>query len=745
MNVKRSMAPTCLTAFIIVILGWTTPGLSAREYFVSQDGSDAGPGTDAEPFRTIQKAAWVVQPGDVCTILPGRYREMVTMRHAGTVGQPVVFRAARPGTVVIDGTAPITGAWSQHAPGIFKTTHHQSVYQLFHDRRMMIQARWPNVKFDQLLERDASYRKPQTLTRDTITDVELARAEMDFTGARMELRASREISAWKTNLQHQAGSDILKYPPLPPGTVLSYASGPWVGQRYYLYGLLNMLDSPGEWFHDVAKGTLYLMTLDGNAPTPGTVRTTVRSHGVYAQRLNYITLQGLTFFGCTAQLDECNGTVVEDCDFWFPSTGRILGTSRNGFHPVTFLTGNDVTVRGCSLAYAQGAGFFVRGSRNVVEDCLVHDIDWSGKGNNAGIRIDALWFNVSRPGTSAGNSVVRHCTVYNSGNKCIETHNQPSNRIEYCHAFNGGMLAGDVAIIHTGRRTIEGTSIHHNWVHDNHGLEFVIGIRGDDQTRGLSVHHNVIFDINGQGIIAKGDRNHIFNNTIFNVWRRGMPVRSDILAFSEPEPNLDGQQRDLLPRQNAQSLIVNNANRLAVGSRHLINGRPVKPGGKQASNYETNDVGQQLVDPAKFDFRPKRGSPLIDRGQVISGITDGHKGSSPDVGAYEFGAEPWKPGIRWSQAKLNRHYDLVRRFGWPGSKTGSPASLVAALAAPGTHPKSLLKDDPFFADAESTRGRSDFTPSNKKWQATEDDDPFFSGAKTVTLDEEESPFFKDAP
>jgi len=44
-------------------------------------------------------------------------------------------------------------------------------------------------------------------------------------------------------------------------------------------------------------------------------------------------------------------------------------------------------------------------------------------------------------------------------------------------------------------------------------------------------------------------------------------------------------------------------------------------------------------------FRLQPGSPAIDCGQVIDGVTDSFKGKAPDAGAYEFNGEEWKAGI----------------------------------------------------------------------------------------------------
>jgi len=60
------------------------------------------------------------------------------------------------------------------------------------------------------------------------------------------------------------------------------------------------------------------------------------------------------------------------------------------------------------------------------------------------------------------------------------------------------------------------------------------------------------------------------------------------------------------------------------------------------NNFMEKDA--MFADTLNHDFRLKAGSPCIDAGSVIPGITDGFKGSSPDIGAYEYGGVYWKPG-----------------------------------------------------------------------------------------------------
>ena len=74
--------------------------------YVAPTGSDANPGTSAAPFRTLQQAANVVQPGDVVVVADGVYTggsTIVDITRSGTAAAWIVFEAAHRGGAVIDG------------------------------------------------------------------------------------------------------------------------------------------------------------------------------------------------------------------------------------------------------------------------------------------------------------------------------------------------------------------------------------------------------------------------------------------------------------------------------------------------------------------------------------------------------------------------------------------------------------------------------------------------------------------
>jgi hypothetical protein len=78
--------------------------VAAGEHYVSPHGSDWASGAEEVPFRSIGRAADAAAPGDLVLVLPGLYREVVTITGSGTREAPITVRPKLPGTVVIEGS-----------------------------------------------------------------------------------------------------------------------------------------------------------------------------------------------------------------------------------------------------------------------------------------------------------------------------------------------------------------------------------------------------------------------------------------------------------------------------------------------------------------------------------------------------------------------------------------------------------------------------------------------------------------
>jgi hypothetical protein len=82
---------------LLLLLLFVGARLSAATYYVSTAGSDSNPGSQSQPWATVQKAASTVVAGDTVNITAGTYSETVTVSASGTSSLPITFNG--PGQV----------------------------------------------------------------------------------------------------------------------------------------------------------------------------------------------------------------------------------------------------------------------------------------------------------------------------------------------------------------------------------------------------------------------------------------------------------------------------------------------------------------------------------------------------------------------------------------------------------------------------------------------------------------------
>lgn len=78
-----------LTASLFLFLLVFPVSVQAATYYVSSSGSDANPGLQTSPWRTIQKAANTLNSGNTVIVLAGTYGEKVSVSRSG-----IIFRAS---------------------------------------------------------------------------------------------------------------------------------------------------------------------------------------------------------------------------------------------------------------------------------------------------------------------------------------------------------------------------------------------------------------------------------------------------------------------------------------------------------------------------------------------------------------------------------------------------------------------------------------------------------------------------
>ncbi|ESQ89240.1 transcriptional initiation protein Tat [Asticcacaulis sp. AC460] len=96
---------------------WEQPLSFSKTYYVdngSAAADDSGPGNQARPFRTINQAAQVLQPGERVVIAAGTYRECVRPARGGDGPSRMISYEAAPGAkVYIKGSEILRDGWRQ--------------------------------------------------------------------------------------------------------------------------------------------------------------------------------------------------------------------------------------------------------------------------------------------------------------------------------------------------------------------------------------------------------------------------------------------------------------------------------------------------------------------------------------------------------------------------------------------------------------------------------------------------------
>ena len=666
------------THLILSLLLIISLQLYGKEYFVSPNGSDQNSGTIKSPFYTIQKAVDIMNAGDVCTVREGVYKEVVIIRQGGRSGRPLRIQAYPGEIVTLSGLESVTGDWSVHKGSIYKASVDHEFDQIFVDKEMMIEARWPNMKFEEKYDRSKWASSDVGSRYGKMKDAEMAKTGIDFTGALATLNVAHQFHSWTRKVNtHTPGSDTFTY----DRDLYWIRHDPqrfsvWEDDKYYLSGILEALDAPTEWYLDNEDKTLYLRTLKSDNPAKHKVEAKMRNYAFDVSNCGYVELVGLHFFATTFRFIDCYYCIVDNCHLLYPTYSKEIPETYEIPQPgvMTQMKGRNNIIRNCSLAFSAMGGFYMQGPYSKAENNLVRDINWSGTLSYTGIRIQPgeRATNAQAPIPKTGGCIARRNTVFNTGYSSIAFRG-PKTIVEYNHTYNAGMLSKDVQCIGTSAPDAVGSVIRYNWIHDVFAPHIALGIRGDDQTRGLTMHHNVIWNIGREGIIMKGDDNTVCNNTVFRTHL--LSDHADIRIDAKPEPLKTFRwQYPLLNLQNVNTKVFNNYASRIWGARNA----ETPPGGLIANNCHANDP--KLVDPDHFDFRPRKGSPLIDQGRIIPGITASYHGYAPDCGAYEYG------GVKWTAGYINKIVALETKV---DLKKGQKATLNVFLFMPPIEPVSV--------------------------------------------------------
>ena len=256
-------------------------------FYVAPTGSDANPGTDAAPFKTITKAQKAVREingtmtGDIVVYLrEGTYQLNSTVnfdeRDGGKDGHYVRYKAYKGENPLITGGKPITG-WTIHdeTNNIWKAEGVDGLFrQMYVNGKKAIRARFPNLKsngdhnFFRLNKVDSagsafllnsSDVKSTDWKNPKKVEIHLMIAWAESILRLDSIQGRGNVSRYVPQQPERGKLFRRKYPML--GT--AFMSDPPKQQVYYLENAYEFIDAPGEWYLDESTGTVYYKAREG--------------------------------------------------------------------------------------------------------------------------------------------------------------------------------------------------------------------------------------------------------------------------------------------------------------------------------------------------------------------------------------------------------------------------------------------------------------------------------------------------
>ncbi len=535
------------------------PGIvSAAEFYVATTGRDTHPGTFEEPFATLERARDAIRAqkqglplaeGVVVHVRGGDYPLGTTLalgpEDSGTREAPIVYRAFGEEKVVLTGGRPIIG-FSSHAGAIFKATLNPQDFAerpfrlLVFDGKRQEMARYPNRNMNDLNGGDWAYVAGQRydMYSDTPDDggYHEQNKHLDFwqrnipeLTRRLEMRPE-DGRGW----QHPEQGEVSIFPrfnwwhyllPInaydPESRTLHFGKDSFYeirpGDRYFIRGLLEELDSPGEWHLDQETWMLYFWpptSLEGKtAYAPALERI------IDMQECEYIRFEGFIF--------ECSeGTPVSMKNCVNCAVAKSVIRNAGGYdgNGVAIEEGQNNTVVGCDIYDIGCHGVYMSGGDkftlvpggNSVENCVIHHIGLEGR-LGKGVELTGS-------GNRVAHNLIHHVpqsAVFMWGNKHIIEFNRIHHTClegEDTGAIGGGAI--DWVSWH-------GVVIRNNFISDTMGYGydahlghwrspyFTHAIYPDWAASGVTITGNILVRAGTGGIHLHGGRDNLVENNIF--------------------------------------------------------------------------------------------------------------------------------------------------------------------------------------------------------------------------------------
>ncbi|MEY4245348.1 MAG: hypothetical protein RLZZ245_2933, partial [Verrucomicrobiota bacterium] len=612
--------------------------VASGDYHVNPvTGSDSNPGSAAQPFRTIARAGKAAQAGDLILLRGGIYRETFAPANSGQSGNPIIFAGYPNENVIISGYDVVSG-WTPEGNGIYQApVASPAKFHVLINGESAIEARWPNHNSWEILESprgtvtSASNSGAVPAGHDTITDTALpSDLPADWlNGARVAYKdwyrdwsyGAKKVTAFNPATKSITLDGMLNYS--DAGQFMSSTSF-----RYELQGSRGLIDVDNEWAYDSTTGKLHLKPPGGADPSSFVIESPARDITVNLAGRSHIRLENVRVIGGSIRSDSNTNACV------------VNGITLRYATRVSLLTGTGNEISDSEFTDSLEGSVEVTGTRQRLVNNRFHEI--SGRRRMAYLQGS------------------EHLVAYNSFSRSFDSILNLSTtsrcRIVHNDFSEGPLRVTDMGMIYTVFNGGMTEIAYNRFLTDYQKVKHTYGIYLDSGASYYLVHHNVSH-INAFGPPKNGLL--VFNNTTYRWADYGDGPADPLKRQSERQ----GTATDF-----SGSMFLNN---LYGYGYHPVPGQP-------SAHYLDNTYANtgtvfndtsglpldSLTQPENYDFTLKAGSPAIDAGTPINGVTDGFSGTAPDLGAYESGQPAWKAG-----------YDFTNRpiitYDWPADFSSS--------------------------------------------------------------------------
>ena len=567
---------------ILLLVAATSLAAAPTNLFVSPKGNEAGNGSAAQPFATIQRAMQAVralklaetEPGPVTVTLAGGTYELAeplvfTPEDSGTAKSPITWRSAAGAQAVISGGRAIPGPWMA-VPGkpYFQTKVPQLNGQPWRFNTIDVngqsrdRARTPN--WGEKVCR-AQGRAPGEDERQAF---EYLPGDIDPNWTNLTDADIVLLCSWTPTI-HRIQEVV------PERRVVRFHSSHsrsvdfWEKNfRYYVSNVFEALDQPGEWYLNKQTETLYYYPKPGEdlataqivAPIIASRLVTFQGDANLGMFIEHLRFEDLGFQHVDGDLDKYNG-VYRQGHMFLTAGIKAEGLRNSVFH-------------GCEIAHlGEYAMELAAGCRDVtIEQCHIHDIGAGAlqlgltdlgtvqKARAAGMVDGRAPAEVLRL-TIDNNVIHRLGTLWHGSYGIVNrfasntkiTHNDMFDMhwdaigLDARWNFNGENYSVDNEIAYNhlhhlglGYHTDAGgvyqfgplnTHIHHNVIHDTTAYPYICGYAGiylDEQSHNALVENNLVYNLTWYAYFQHWGSDNVFRNNIGAFATHGMFGRGGV-------------------------------------------------------------------------------------------------------------------------------------------------------------------------------------------------------------------------